>query len=475
MTNKNWLSLLDTKTLTTHRNHVWGGSGVDGGGSRWWLWGFQQQQLQLQLQQHRLSSSSFLLSSIKNNSSSNNENKSIISMMVTTSSSASPLVNGHFLACHGGWGWGLQQHQQPTFQERRLYSTTIPTTQQQEPSTMLPPTYRIYGEHVCLSIRALLPDFKVIGNYGRMVVQQPGRIILEFFPRHPITGKYQYPTYSNNNYNNSGMVGGSGEVDPVIKFALRAEEVGRILALTEQHQDHQHQQEQRQEHGGRTKDDGNNSQNKNSNDEKVSNHEKKEEEEPTDEDSPVSETTTTTKTLAEFTRLPGGFFDTPTHNNTNDVPYKVLRVQNRTTTVSATSTTSLSTNFRLILDYEMNGQGGQLPVESSSSPHNYFERIPGNDEEVEDTTTTPGPGPLSIDIMVGEWYTIHQILQYSIPRLTGWSTSLDSAIQNKMNYQKQQQIQQQQLQQQQGAEYGSGTSNSRGGGGNNNNYGDVPF
>lgn len=38
------------------------------------------------------------------------------------------------------------------------------------------------------------------------------------------------------------------------------------------------------------------------------------------------------------------------------------------------------------------------------------------------------PGPLHIDLMVGEFHVVRSIIQYSIPKLIGWSPMLDAFV-----------------------------------------------
>ena len=37
-------------------------------------------------------------------------------------------------------------------------------------------------------------------------------------------------------------------------------------------------------------------------------------------------------------------------------------------------------------------------------------------------------GPLSIDLMVGEFHVLRTIVQYTIPKLIGWSPAIDSFV-----------------------------------------------
>lgn len=37
-------------------------------------------------------------------------------------------------------------------------------------------------------------------------------------------------------------------------------------------------------------------------------------------------------------------------------------------------------------------------------------------------------GPLQIDLMVGEYHVLRSIVEYSLPRLIGWSPGLDALI-----------------------------------------------
>jgi hypothetical protein len=58
----------------------------------------------------------------------------------------------------------------------------------------------------------------------------------------------------------------------------------------------------------------------------------------------------------------------------------------------------------MVCDYELDGQGGQASPENESQ------------------------GPLGIDLMVGESQVVQSILEYSLPRLTGWTALLDHSV-----------------------------------------------
>ncbi len=62
-------------------------------------------------------------------------------------------------------------------------------------------------------------------------------------------------------------------------------------------------------------------------------------------------------------------------------------------------------SLQLSCDYEKEGRGGQPPLSEYESA-----------------------GPLEINLMVGESLVLQSIMEYSIPRLTGWSTLLDHSI-----------------------------------------------
>lgn len=64
-------------------------------------------------------------------------------------------------------------------------------------------------------------------------------------------------------------------------------------------------------------------------------------------------------------------------------------------------------SVRMSCDYEKDGQGGQPPS-----------------SEYEST------GPLEINLLIGESIVVQSIMEYSIPRLTGWTTMLDHSIEN---------------------------------------------
>ena len=64
-----------------------------------------------------------------------------------------------------------------------------------------------------------------------------------------------------------------------------------------------------------------------------------------------------------------------------------------------------SGSIRMACDYEMDGRGGQNAPNANESR-----------------------GPLGIELLVGESQVIQSIMEYSIPRLTGWSTMLDQSM-----------------------------------------------
>lgn len=66
-------------------------------------------------------------------------------------------------------------------------------------------------------------------------------------------------------------------------------------------------------------------------------------------------------------------------------------------------------SVRMSCDYEKDGRGGQPPMSEQEAT-----------------------GPLEINLMVGESITVQSILEYSIPRLTGWCTMLDLSIDQAM-------------------------------------------
>jgi hypothetical protein len=65
---------------------------------------------------------------------------------------------------------------------------------------------------------------------------------------------------------------------------------------------------------------------------------------------------------------------------------------------------------RMTCDYELDGRGGQEPPTSSESR-----------------------GPLEIHLMAGESQVIQSIMEYSLPRLTGWPTMMDYSIENTLS------------------------------------------
>lgn len=62
-------------------------------------------------------------------------------------------------------------------------------------------------------------------------------------------------------------------------------------------------------------------------------------------------------------------------------------------------------SIRFVCDHEKDGRGGQDPPSQNESK-----------------------GPLEIDLMVGEGFVVQSLMEYSIPRLTGWSTMLDHSM-----------------------------------------------
>jgi hypothetical protein len=65
---------------------------------------------------------------------------------------------------------------------------------------------------------------------------------------------------------------------------------------------------------------------------------------------------------------------------------------------------------RMTCDYELDGRGGQDPPTSYEST-----------------------GPLEINLMAGESQVIQSIMEYSLPRLTGWPTMMDYSIENALS------------------------------------------
>jgi len=73
---------------------------------------------------------------------------------------------GNLLGCRGGsFGCLLR---------KRVFSTSFVRAN---------PEYRIYGETCLLSFKALVPTFKGVGQSNKLVVNKPGRMLLEFVPR----------------------------------------------------------------------------------------------------------------------------------------------------------------------------------------------------------------------------------------------------------------------------------------------------
>mmetsp|Transcript_16058 Transcript_16058/g.28866 ORF Transcript_16058/g.28866 Transcript_16058/m.28866 type:complete len:151 (+) Transcript_16058:3-455(+) len=62
-------------------------------------------------------------------------------------------------------------------------------------------------------------------------------------------------------------------------------------------------------------------------------------------------------------------------------------------------------SLQLSVDFERDGIGGQEPP-----------------------TPNEARGPLHIDLMVGEVHVLKSIVQYSLPRLTGWSDMMDHSM-----------------------------------------------
>jgi Whirly transcription factor len=98
----------------------------------------------------------------------------------------------------------------------------------------------------------------------------------------------------------------------------------------------------------------------------------------------------------------GGFGGAPPTTSTTTtiqqqhVPLKVLRVAPLP-----------GGGMRIVCDYELDGHGGQEPPE----PHE-------------------SQGPLGIDLMVGETQVVQSIMDYSLPRLSGWATLLDHSMEH---------------------------------------------
>ena len=108
----------------------------------------------------------------------------------------------------------------------------------------------------------------------------------------------------------------------------------------------------------------------------------------------------TTVAAAEIVRRPnpGGnesdFVNESSKMFTGNTPDKVFR-----------SRLMANGTVQLMVDYELEGLGGQEPP---------------NENEAR--------GPLQIDVMVGEYQVLRSVVEYSLPRLTGWSIMLDNAM-----------------------------------------------
>lgn len=72
-------------------------------------------------------------------------------------------------------------------------------------------------------------------------------------------------------------------------------------------------------------------------------------------------------------------------------------------------------------------------------------------------------GPLKIDLMVGEYHVLRSIVEYSLPRLIGWSAKMEASLE--------QSIDKAVSQQQPGNSYNESPHNYQG----NNQGGGVPF
>ena len=102
----------------------------------------------------------------------------------------------------------------------------------------------------------------------------------------------------------------------------------------------------------------------------------------------------------EIHRRGGSGFGGPQHGTSTTtiqqqhVPLKVLRVAPLP-----------GGGLRIVCDYELDGHGGQEPPEPNESQ-----------------------GPLGIDLMVGESQVVQSIMEYSLPRLAGWTSLLDQSI-----------------------------------------------
>jgi hypothetical protein len=84
---------------------------------------------------------------------------------------------------------------------------------------------------------------------------------------------------------------------------------------------------------------------------------------------------------------------------TSEAPEKVLRIS---------STEGGAVSFKV--DYELDGVGGQSPLQSSG----------------------PWIGPLQVVAQPGEFVLIRELMRTSIPALVGWSSMLEIAIQNRL-------------------------------------------
>lgn len=124
----------------------------------------------------------------------------------------------------------------------------------------------------------------------------------------------------------------------------------------------------------------------------------------------TNNTTTASPPVVEIVRRPyvpsgGGSNPHAAVSQYDDLPNKVFRA----TTPLTTNASSPSLGIELTVDYELDGRAGQDPP-----------------------TPQEARGPLGIQLLAGEWRVLQSLIEYSLPRLTGWATQLDYGLQQKL-------------------------------------------
>lgn len=217
-----------------------------------------------------------------------------------------------------------------TNQSRRAFSSYSLQSERARPSSSeqdfnANPSYQVYGEATAFTVKAIPPEFRVVGGAKNTVVldgSKKGRLLFEWVER-------------------SASAGGKFAWDKPLRFALSPEEVGLFLFRLRTGQPFESARQTR----------------------------------PTDSFS-------------------GGYGDIS--EGGGSPLQKVLRAHPHP-----------DGSLSLTCDYELDdGTSGQEP------PTPYEAR-----------------GPLQIHLMVGEQQVLQSIMEYSIPRLTGWAPLMDHSVQ----------------------------------------------